>query len=238
MRTRRWFGDARSLGAACLVVAVLGSAGCSEHARASGGKPGAGTTESVSTTQADVRKLTLSAIDDFGTVDRSPPRIVGRDAAAVDVGFSSTPDGAVNAGPAVLRFAPVTLPASCTIADAKLHLTLTDDSWHWDIAVYPGNPAGLADEDRDGQLGGMLLDNRPRGVSEPDGATVALDATLLVRTWTKGGPFPSRGLTVDPAEPLALVVQPPDRTSPATFRLAMTEAGPAAAPTLVIVANC
>jgi len=72
----------------------------------------------------------------------------------------------------------------------------------------------------------MLLDNRPQGNTRIDGVTVTSNVTGLVRTWTAGGPFPSRGLTVDQAEPLALVVQPPVATSPETFRLAMTEAAP------------
>jgi hypothetical protein len=85
---------------------------------------------------------------------------------------------------------------------------------------------------------GTLLDNRPRGVFEEGrGASVA-DVTELVRTWVSGGPFPSRGLTIDPALPVVFVVQPEAAVSTQTFTLDMTEAGTSTAPTLTIATNC
>ena len=178
----------------------------------------------------------MRATDDHGTVDHEGRRVAGLDAAEVEVGFVFADDP--HPGPAVLQFSPITSPATC-IASASLRVTIAAGGTSTPIAVYPGDPTNVAGtEGEDMTSWQTLLDNRPRGVFETDGETSVADVTELVRTWAAGGPFPARGLTVDPALPLVLVVQREAAVSSQTFTLSMSEAGASAAPALTITKTC
>ncbi len=218
---------------ACAVFGTLGVAACSA---VGGTSSGDGDADATSTTTEPVQLTELSPIDDHGTVDHEGRRIAGRDAAEVEVGFVFAEDP--RPGPAVLRFPPIASPASC-IASASLRVTIAAGGTSTPAAVYPGDPTLAAGADGEELPSWQtLLDNRPRGVFELDGETSVADVTELVRTWAAGGPFPSRGLTVDPALPVVLIVQPEAAVSSDTFRLSMSEAGAAAAPTLTITKTC
>ena len=226
-------GWVRWVSGACTVSGILGLAACSEvggtSSRDQDADPTTSTTEPVELTE-------MRAIDDHGTVDHEGRRVAGLDAAEVEVGFVFA-EGP-HPGPAVLRFSPITSPATC-IASASLRVTIAAGGTSTPIAVYPGDPTSVAGvEGEDMTSWQTLLDNRPRGVVETDGETSVADVTELVRTWAAGGPFPSRGLTVDPALPLVLVVQPEAAVSSQTFTLSMSEAGASAAPTLTITKTC
>jgi hypothetical protein len=178
----------------------------------------------------------MRPIDDHGTVDQGPRVVVGREAPEVEVGFLF--GAGPHAGPAVLQFGPIPRPPTC-IAGATLRVTISGGETSTPIAVYPGAPASLPGIDGETvPAWGTILDNRPRGVFEVDDRVAVADVTELVRTWVGGGPFPSRGLTVDPASPLVLVVQPEAAVSTETFGLHMIESGPSTAPTLAIASTC
>lgn len=139
----------------------------------------------------------------------------------------------------MLLFEPIAPPVDC-ITGARLEVTLLETA-RTPVAVYPGDPGSVAASDgAEVPHWATLLDNRPRGTVDVDQATgtASADVTELVRTWADGGPFPSRGRTVDPTQPLVLVVQPEAAVSPTTFRVSMTESGTASAPALTIAAGC
>lgn len=218
---------------ACAVSGALGLAACSEVGETS---PRDQSEDATPTTTEPMQPTVMRAIDDHGTVHHEGHRVVGRDAAEVEVGFVFA-EGP-RPGPAVLRFSPITSPATC-IASASLRVTIAAGDTGTPIAVYPGDPTIVAGaEGEELPSWQTLLDNQPRGVFEMDGQTSVADVTELMRTWAAGGPFPSRGLTVDPALPLVLVVQPEAAVSSQTFRLSMSEAGASAAPTLTITETC
>lgn len=234
MGTERW-RDARATSWRCALTACVTTVAACSVAGSSAGR--LDEPDAVPTTPP-IQASTAWPVADYGTVDGEGRRVAtGRDAPAVEVGFRFGPDA--HPGPAVLLFEPVSAPVHC-ITGARLDLTLSE-AVRTPIAVYPGDPASVVAADGTEVPGwATLLDNRPRGTLDVDESTgtASADVTDLVRTWTAGGPFPSRGRTVEPTQPLVLVVQPEAATGPATFGLSTTGSGLSNAPALTVATSC
>lgn len=198
-----------------------------------------GAAEPSTTTQTAATTHTYTAEMDFGTVDvAGGGRIaVDFDSPQLEVGLEFTRHD--QAGPAVLHFPPLDIESGC-VAEAILRVTLaTEARPDVPLAAYPVRPGAIpAAEGGEIPSWGLLIDNRPRGVFEVQGDIGQADVTELVGTWLSGGPFPSEQRVVDPAEPLAVSVQPEAGTSRATTRLFASESGDLTAPALIVTEGC
>jgi len=86
------------------------------------------------------------------------------------------------------------------LEDAEIGVYPSDESNYLSFARVPNAQLDLS----------RLIDNRPRGYAFTVARGVLrIDITDLYRTWAAGGPFPSKGASVDPNDPMALVVRPP-----------------------------
>jgi hypothetical protein len=191
-----------------VVLALVTGACTGTHRHAAG--PISPTSTSLMTTAITPSAVWGTAdVPSGGSIAVSP--VDGR----VTVGYCSK----TSAGPAVVSFGPLSVSSAC-IVRAVLHVTLSAPPLTRPVAAYPVDP-------RYGALGpgewiegwALLLDNRPRGDFAFTGAEGEADVTDLVKTFVKGGPFPSQGKSVPAGSPLVLSVQPRDLTSPATLDL-------------------
>ncbi|MCU1487176.1 MAG: hypothetical protein JWN67_3922 [Actinomycetia bacterium] len=171
---------------------------------------------------------------DLGTADRRAGRmLVGVGATGVDVGFDFNQTD--HPGPALLEFTALGVEADC-LAKATLGIEVSPARvTPVPLAVYPVRPDAWPDGEQDGTPVGrqLLLDRRPRAIFHRVGRGMQADVTELVRTWLRGGPFPSRGATVELGTPLRLAIQPEAGSSSKTYRVAMSEQE-GGAPTLTL----
>ena len=194
--------------AAVVLAAVVTGACTSAHRHTAA--PTSHTSSSLMTTA-----ITPSAVWGTADVPSGGSIAVSPVDGHVTVGYSST----TPAGPAVVSFGPLSVSSAC-IVRAVLRVTLSAPPSTRPVAAYPVDP-------RYGALGPgewiegwtLLLDNRPRGAFAFAGAEGEADVTDLVKTFVKGGPFPSQGKTVPAGSAMVLSVQPQDLMSPATFDL-------------------
>lgn len=130
----------------------------------------------------------------------------------VTVGYSGTNPP----GPAVVSFGALSVSSTC-IVRAVLHVTLSAPPSTRPVATYPVDPRyGTLSSGESIEGWTLLLDNRPRDLAFT-GREGEADVTDLVKTFMKGGPFPSQGKSVPVGSPLVLSVQRdfgPPRASP------------------------
>jgi len=115
---------------------------------------------------------------------------------------------------AVVFSRPLVQPSCVVTAALILHVTGGRQLKDAELGVYPSDESNYLSSARvpNSQLDlSRLLDNRPRGYAlTVHVGTLQIDVTDLYRTWAAGGPFPSNGASVDPTDPMAFIVRPPD----------------------------
>lgn len=121
------------------------------------------------------------------------------------------------------------VPARC-IAGAALRTFVEGSSGEVadELAVYPSHVFDAPEKEDGDAFGysGSLLDSRPRATTDDTGGGwVEWDVTDVVKLWTGGGAFPSRGMFVPERGPIVLALRDVDLADPfATVRIASADA--------------
>jgi hypothetical protein len=144
-----------------------------------------------------------------GAGTEAPSAVFGPTELAVDKDITRTTRATRSAA---LVFAVPDVAPHC-LEEARLEVTTSSVDGEGPLRAYPGAALSLARGELppSGDAPTTLLDTRPAGLEtvRPDG-TRSYEVTELVRRWTSGAGFPSRGRAVPAGSPLVLVLRTPD----------------------------
>ncbi|HEX2293944.1 MAG TPA: hypothetical protein VHN37_01395 [Actinomycetota bacterium] len=182
-----------------------------------------------------LERVELDVLGDFAVAPALPDTTVDATGSpSMDVGNGSV---------VILALERPPTPARC-LAEVRLRLFL--EEWSElaaeELAVYPSHVFDAlrkSDGDRFG-YSGSLLDVRPRATLDSSATGWSdWDVTAIVKLWTGGGAFPSRGLFVPERGPIVLALRDVDLAPPfANARIASTESGHAPHAVALVKKEC
>lgn len=208
----------RALGLLCLFVIMLSGCDLFDPGDNDPSDTSATPSEPSPTHSPETTTDQLHVIADFGFHGRFGPRpddeLSGVTKLSIDIGR-----GAV----ALLAVKRPSVPARCIVgAQLRTYVTKVPDIPD-ELALYPShvfNAASKRDGDEFG-YSGSVLDVRPRStLDEVRRGWNSWDVTDIVKTWLRGGPFPSRALRVPKSGPIVFAFRDVDGAEPfstATF---------------------